>query len=206
MSCNKNMTTNDRNPCMLLISVIFQPCTFVRHFPVLHFPALHFCPIYSSPAFSTPTPPIFHCPSFYCLAFSAPPISADSLYCCVTANAHAVTVTTVTCIYSAPPTIRPMAHSRLQSSHRVHGVSSMKQETLQRAPEWYSRTQEFKVGRQPIPSTGCGKRESPVTNLPIRGPIYLLPVWTVTVRSIATGVYRYIYPQNRYPFCSRVGH
>jgi len=116
MSCNDNMTTNDRNPCMLLISVIFQPCTFVRHFPVLHFPALHFCPIYSSPAFSTPTPPIFHCPSFYCLAFSAPPISADSLYCCVTANAHAVTVTTVTCIYSAPPTIRPMAHSRLQSS------------------------------------------------------------------------------------------
>ena len=29
-------------------------------------------------------------------------------------------------------------------------------------------TQEFQVGRQPIPTTGCGNRESPVTNLPTR--------------------------------------
>ena len=73
----------------------------------------------------------------------------------------AVTVTTVTC--SAPPTSRQMAHSS------VPGVSSMKQKTLQFALEWSSRTQEFQVGRQPIPSTGCcGNRESPVTSLPTR--------------------------------------
>jgi len=44
----------------------------------------------------------------------------------------------------------------------------MKQKTLQFALEWSSRTQEFQVARQLIPSMGCGNRESPVTNLPIR--------------------------------------
>ena len=44
----------------------------------------------------------------------------------------------------------------------------MKHKTLQFALEWSSRTQEFQVGRQPIPSTGCGNRESPVTNFPTR--------------------------------------
>jgi len=44
----------------------------------------------------------------------------------------------------------------------------MKQKTLQFALEWSSRTQEFQVGRQPIPSMGCGNRESLVTNLPTR--------------------------------------
>jgi len=53
-----------------------------------------------------------------------------------------------------------------QSSHNVTGVSSMKQKTLQFVLEWSNRTQEFQVGRQPIPSTGCSNRESPVTDLP----------------------------------------
>ena len=44
-----------------LLSVIFQPCTFVRHFPVRHFPALHFCPSFSTPAFSSPIP-VLHFP------------------------------------------------------------------------------------------------------------------------------------------------
>ena len=44
----------------------------------------------------------------------------------------------------------------------------MKQKTLQFALEWCSRTQEFQVGRQPIPSTEYGNRESPVTNLSTR--------------------------------------
>jgi len=44
----------------------------------------------------------------------------------------------------------------------------MKQKTLQFALEWSSRTQEFQVSRQPIPSMGCGNRESLVTNLPTR--------------------------------------
>jgi len=44
----------------------------------------------------------------------------------------------------------------------------MKQKALQFVLEWSSRTQEFQVGRQPIPSTGCGDRESSVTNLPTR--------------------------------------
>ena len=45
MSCNENMTPNDR-----------YPCTFnLRHFPVLHFPALHFCPSFSCPVFSSPS-------------------------------------------------------------------------------------------------------------------------------------------------------
>jgi len=43
MSCNENMTTNDRNLC-----------TFnFRHFPILYFPAMHFCPSFSSLAFSS---------------------------------------------------------------------------------------------------------------------------------------------------------
>jgi len=72
-----------------------------------------------------------------------------------------VTVPTVTC--SAPPTL-----GAFQSSHSVPGVSSLKQKTLQFVLERSSRTQEFQVGWQPIPSTGCGNRESPVTNLPTR--------------------------------------
>jgi len=32
----------------------------------------------------------------------------------------------------------------------------------------FSSVEEFQVGRQPIPSTKCGKGESPVTNLPTR--------------------------------------
>jgi len=77
---------------------------------------------------------------------------------CAGAVIITVTVTTVTC--SAPPKIRPTPHSRV---HSVPGVSSMKQKTLQFALEWCSRTQDFQVGRQPIPSTECGNRESPVT-------------------------------------------
>jgi len=77
-----------------------------------------------------------------------------------------VTVTTVTC--SAPLQSGRWA---FQSSHSVPGVSSMKQKTLQFALEWSSRTQEFQVDRQPIPSIGCGNRESPVTNLPTRSVV-----------------------------------
>ena len=45
MSCNENMTTNDRNLC-----------TFnFRHFLILYFPAMHFCPSFSCPAFSSPS-------------------------------------------------------------------------------------------------------------------------------------------------------
>jgi len=44
----------------------------------------------------------------------------------------------------------------------------MKQKTLQFALEWSSRMQEFQIGRQSIPSTGCSNRESPVIRLPTR--------------------------------------
>ena len=61
MSCNENMTTNDRNPC-----------TFnFRHFPVLHFPAMHFCPLFSGLAFSTP-PRYFIVRHFPVLHFQRP--------------------------------------------------------------------------------------------------------------------------------------
>ena len=48
-----------------------------------------------------------------------------------------------------------MAHSR------VHIVFPVKHKTLQNE----AVERKFQVGRLPIPSTECGNRESPVTNL-----------------------------------------
>ena len=54
---NLNFCPSFSSPALLSVifhSGIFQPCTFVRPFPLRHFPALHFCPSFSTPAFSSP--------------------------------------------------------------------------------------------------------------------------------------------------------
>ena len=84
--------------------------------------------------------------------------SQESWYLLCLYTEVTVTVTTVTC-----SAIRMMVHSRV---HSVPGVNGKKQKTLHFVLEWSSRTQEFQVGRQPIPSTGCSNRESPFINLP----------------------------------------
>ena len=52
-------------------------------------------------------------------------------------------------------------------SNRI-GTSDSNSNRISKLHRSLSRTQEFQVGQQPILNTGCGNRESPVTNLPTR--------------------------------------